>query len=123
MKIQKEIGLDTDAVAACINQSGGTEYLNATHNSILDAQVERREDFGVVVLPTLVVNGVTASGGSKASNALQTMCYAFPSGLEPAVCNCAGLQYQSLHACVTSVLNGGSGIPSFDYHGLIKKEL
>ncbi|XXQ35525.1 PA domain-containing protein [Plasmodiophora brassicae] len=92
--VEKIDGLSWNGVHDCVQSSGGSDQTSGT-NSMIEAELKAKEDDGVYLLPTLIVNGVTYYGSLSCPmpldlahcGVLKTMCTAYTNGLEPAVCS------------------------------------
>jgi hypothetical protein len=112
-KVQDSVGIDSNLVTACILESTDVEGGHDA-NSLLQGELTSRENLAILSLPSLVVNGVIIRGNAYSSSILTTICNAYIDGSEPAACNCAGLELESLQTCVASVAKGGQGIVAPD---------
>ncbi len=101
------------AIDICVAAAGGTPIDGGlpTKNSILEREVAAREDLAILVLPTIVVNGILVRGGTFTSGVLQTICAGFHESTEPPVCGCVGMSVDGINSCINN--NGGSSsLPS-----------
>lgn len=80
-------GLSWDATMKCVSDSGGYD-LTGGLNTLMDAEIEARVDKSIILLPTIIVNGVVERGGTRTAAVLSTICAGFAEHTEPAVCNC-----------------------------------
>ena len=91
------VKIDKVKVQACIDSSGGVmETCSGTagscRNKMLEKEILDRSNYGIITLPTIVVNGVVlrgeseSSGGAAEALAARAICRAFAIGFAPEVC-------------------------------------
>ena len=77
----KEAGIDKSKIDDCIQNSGGLDKFN---NTILEEEL--RSSVGVVVFPTMRVNGIELRGSINGPNVFGAICSAFEENDQPAIC-------------------------------------
>jgi len=90
-----DIGIDKGEVDQCMEDAGGTECTstsNCQQNTMLEKEVTDRSNFGILSLPSIVVNGVllrtaTTAGGAAERTVVEAICNAFAAGFAPDVCD------------------------------------
>ena len=68
----------------CMDDSGGLE--GDVTNTMLDMDAQAKEDAGIVVFPTLMVNNAPVKGQLSFATAFKAICAGYLSGSEPSVC-------------------------------------
>lgn len=88
-------GVDASKIATCMTNAGGVgSDLNAT-NSLLEKEIADQESSGVVLIPSLVVNGAVVRGSLSFSTVLKAVCSGFATGSEPLICQeCANCPHE-----------------------------
>jgi hypothetical protein len=82
----KHAGVDFDTIEKCITDAGGLED---GQNTILDQELDKRQELGVVILPSFFVNNAPLRGALTSGEVFEAICAGYASGSEPAVCmNC-----------------------------------
>lgn len=76
--------IDISLVEKCISDSGGLE--GDVANSILDQQLAAKDKSGVILIPSLLVNGAPIRGELSFATAFRAICSGYSLGSEPAVC-------------------------------------
>merc|ERR1711988_731606 len=91
--VMDKVGIDKAKVQACIAASGGVpDDCNGCTNKLLEKEIKDRSNYGIITLPTIVVNGVVlrgegeSSGGAAEALAARAICRAFAIGFAPEVC-------------------------------------
>lgn len=90
----QDVGIDVAAVNTCMSDAGGTECRatgTCQQNTMLEGEVLDRANFGILSLPSIVVNGVllrtaSTSGGAAELTVVEAICNAFAAGFAPDVC-------------------------------------
>merc|ERR1719310_698262 len=76
-KTLSAVGISKEKVDACIASSGGVATTcsggSNCRNSMLEKEILDRSNYGIITLPTIVVNGVVLRGVSCAGN-LSRIC-------------------------------------------------
>merc|ERR1712054_760760 len=89
------VGISKEKVDACIASSGGVASTcsgSNCRNTMLEQEILDRSNYGIITLPTIVVNGVVlrgegeSSGGAAEALAARAICRAFAIGFAPEVC-------------------------------------
>ena len=85
----KHAKIDFNRIEGCMEDSGG---LTENHpNTLLDREIDAAARRGVVVLPTMFVNGAPLRGALTSNTVFNAVCHGFLEGSEPAVCTtCSG---------------------------------
>ncbi len=96
-KTLSAVGISKEKVDACIASSGGVATTcsggSNCRNSMLEKEILDRSNYGIITLPTIVVNGVVlrgeseSSGGAAEALAARAICRAFALGFQPDVCD------------------------------------
>merc|ERR1711871_371766 len=90
------VGISKEKVDACIASSGGVASTcsgSNCRNTMLEQEILDRSNYGIITLPTIVVNGVVlrgeseSSGGAAEALAARAICRAFALGFAPEVCS------------------------------------
>jgi len=68
-----------------------TSATNCQKNSLLESELNDRKEFGILSLPSIVVNGVLlrtakSAGGAAEQTVLEAICNAFAAGFAPDIC-------------------------------------
>lgn len=82
--VYQSAGVDGALVAQCMTDSGGVDADIA--NVKLDQQIQLQSQRGVVVAPTISVNGAIVRGSLSAANVFSAICAGFRDGTAPDVC-------------------------------------
>merc|ERR1712216_296342 len=93
-KVAKNIGIDVDAINACMGDTNGDHT-----NPMLEAQIaaqsppagSSRRD--IRLLPTILINGERYSGKIARGEVLTALCAGFDQASVPAMCSDAGLMH------------------------------
>jgi hypothetical protein len=101
---QAAAGLDTAAVAACVTAS---EAGAGDTSTLLAKEIADRKKYAIVIIPTIVVNGVVERGGLSQQAVLNTICAGFATGTAPTVCSCILGTAQAISDCVHNVHTNG----------------
>lgn len=90
-------GINTEKIKTCMSESGGLE--GDVANSVLDQQLKDKDQSGVILIPSLMVNGAPIRGELSFATAFKAICSGFSKGSEPSVCDkCATCNDEA--ACV-----------------------
>jgi len=94
------VGIDAHVIDSCMDQSGGvTEDIE---NTLLQAELEEKDDFEVIVSPSVYVNTVIKRGSVSAPSVFSTICAGYAADTQPQVCACAAIQERGkMLACVS----------------------
>ena len=76
--------VNRDHIRTCMRSSGGLE--GDKPNSVLDLEIQARNDKGVVILPTVTVNGVPLRGALTSTNIFDAICSGYAPGTRPDIC-------------------------------------
>jgi len=104
---QTAAGLDPAVTASCVS---GSTSPSGTDNSLLENEVRLREDYLILVLPTVVVNEQVLRGQPTAVGVLSAICNGFATKT-PAVCACTAVSSDWLTFCAE---NGIDQVPVAD---------
>jgi hypothetical protein len=93
--VMDKVGIDKTKVQQCIDKSGGVPEScdDGCKNKLLEKEIQDRSNYGIITLPTIVVNGVVlrgeseSSGGAAEALAARAICRAFALGYAPEVCD------------------------------------
>ncbi|GKY93175.1 hypothetical protein MPSEU_000285500 [Mayamaea pseudoterrestris] len=105
--------VDSSLIESCMADSGGLE--GDVANKILDQQLADKEKSGIILIPSLIVNGAPIRGELSLATALKAICSGYSRGSEPPICDkCA--MCNDVSACVKhgSCLSGFSQAASVD---------
>jgi hypothetical protein len=91
--------IDGKAVEGCMKDSGGTEGDNS--NSILDRELQAQGQWGVVAIPSAVVNMAAIRVALNANNVFQAICSGYMEGMLPPLCAICS-RCPDVVGCVTS---------------------
>ena len=121
----RSANIDEQVTLDCMKSSGELVPNSNATNHLLDQELIDQKQAGVVLIPSLVVNGAVIHGSLSFSTVLKAICSGFATGSEPDVCiNCANCRDEL--DCIThhgmcrsgesnSILNGSgdsvTGIP------------
>lgn len=90
--------IDFGKVQKCMDNAGGTDGDN--ENTILEAELENRENSGVVILPSFFVNQAPIRGALTTSEVFEAICSGYATGSEPTVCTKC-MKCDDARTCVT----------------------
>ena len=76
--------VDTGKIDQCMADSGGLE--EDVENILLEAQLLAKDTSSVVILPTMLVNGVSINGSLDLPTVFKAICAGYASGANPSVC-------------------------------------
>jgi hypothetical protein len=96
-------GIRADLVRACITASNASVNIanNFYLNTLLELELQQRQDMLISRLPTLVVNDVILTGTPSPENLLAAICSAYPSSPKPLICiKCAGVAPADIASCM-----------------------
>ena len=91
----RKVGLDQVAVNKCMADAGGVDCPSSgtcQKNTLLEQEIRDRSNYGIISLPSIVVNGVllrtaTGSGGAAEQTTAEAICNSFASGFAPQRCD------------------------------------
>lgn len=94
-KQMQTVGVDLAAVNKCMTDAGGVDCKGSgscQKNSLLESEIQDRSNYGIINLPSIVVNGVllrtaTGSGGAAEQTTAEAICNSFAAGFTPQRCN------------------------------------
>jgi len=112
--VYKHAGIDAKVINQCMSDTGGTEGDKA--NTLLDEQISKAKNMGVVIIPTAFVNESAIRGKLSFHTLFTAVCAGFAEGSKPDICkNC--------HACADQegcVLKGRCSNSGADSTGISK---
>lgn len=83
--VMDQIDIEYDAVEQCIFNSGGLD--KPEENTILQQQLDDKEQKGIVIMPVVYVNGVAIRGQLEFATIFKAICSGFAPGTEPDICD------------------------------------
>jgi len=95
---QVAAGVDPAATNLCMAQSGGLG--DDGDNTILKHGLEERQNLAIMLLPTIIVNGVIERGSSSAGQVAETICAGYEPGTEPTLCTCMRDKGDYVASCI-----------------------
>ncbi|KAL7562371.1 hypothetical protein ACA910_016430 [Epithemia clementina (nom. ined.)] len=78
--------VDENVINDCMEKSGELGETSNVTNTLLEQEIKDQKAAGVVLIPSLVVNGAIVHGSLSFSTVLKAVCSGFSPGSEPAVC-------------------------------------
>jgi len=98
------VGIDTDKVNKCMEQSGGLE--DPGQNKVLQDQLDEVEENGIIVMPVAFVNGVPIRGTLDFDVVFKAVCAGYKKGTQPDICTkCADCSDSGIDTEYICVLN------------------
>lgn len=111
--VYKHAGIEEKTISQCMSDTGGTE--NDNSNQLLDDQIIKAKNMGVVIIPTAFVNESAIRGKLSFHTLFTAVCAGFTTGSMPDICKqcatCADQEGCVLNGrCSNSGGSGGPGI-------------
>jgi hypothetical protein len=101
----KHSGVKKDIIDECMADSGGTTEDDAP-NILLESELQHQLEMGVVILPSLFVNGIALRGATSRDTVFGAICHSFGEDLQPEICEeCA--EFGGYDQCMAEKENGG----------------
>ena len=105
------VGISKEKVDACIASSGGVASTcsgSNCRNTMLEQEILDRSNYGIITLPTIVVNGVVLRGESESSGAAEALA-------ARAICRAFALGFNQKYAIDGSTLATSNGAGQGQY--------
>jgi hypothetical protein len=82
--VYQKVGIDELVVARCMNDSGG--LIADRVNNLLDAEIRAQNERGVVVVPSVFVDGIALRSALTVDNVFVAICARFGLAKTPRIC-------------------------------------
>jgi hypothetical protein len=82
--IYRRSGIKKDIIDDCLADSGGIE--DDVTNSLLESELQHQLEMGVVILPSLFVNGIALRGATSLETVFTAICQSYSDDAQPEIC-------------------------------------
>ena len=83
--VYHQVGINVKAIVQCMEDSGG--LTNDVSNALLDEEIKARSEFGMILLPSIFVDGVPLRDEVSPYAVCQALCVSLWNGTDPAPCS------------------------------------
>ena len=117
--VYKHAGIEGKVVSQCMSDSGGTT--EDKQNTLLEEQIEKAKNMGVVVIPTAYVNDSAIRGKLSFPTLFTAVCAGYAENTQPDICSkcssCSDQQACTLQGyCAESSGSRGGGVSKSTFY-------